>query len=324
MWQSFVFAILGFCTILLILKISFPYLAPFFIGLFLDLILDGPVNCLEQRGCPRALSSLILISITFLGLPVFLLFFLMRLWQEVQGLLVFGPVEQWTSVFSERVVLLLERLTALNPSLNPVNFANLTETMFRWALAIPDLLLIWSLAAFSAYFFSKDKKLLTKAITKQLPRHSRFSFFKLYHDTSGALWYLLRVQFLLMLIATSISMAFFSLLQLPYALLLGFLVGFFDLVPVLGPGLVYLFLAIIQIWLGNLPIAIALGVAYLILLFIRQWGQPHLVSDRLGLHPLLALIGLYVGFRFWGLMGAMIGPILMVFIKAFMATYSTT
>ncbi len=134
---------------------------------------------------------------------------------------------------------------------------------------------------------------------------------------------MLRVQLILMLISTTLSMVFFCLLQLPYALLLGFVVGLVDLVPVVGPGLIYLTLAVAQIYLGNLSVALALGVAYLILLLIRQFGEPHLVSDRLGLHPLVAVLSLYVGFRFWGLLGAMVGPILMVFLKVFIATYAT-
>ncbi len=55
MWQSTVFAIAGgFCGILVILKLTFPYLAPFFIGLLCAVILDGPVTFLQARGGGRA------------------------------------------------------------------------------------------------------------------------------------------------------------------------------------------------------------------------------------------------------------------------------
>lgn len=322
--QSSVLAVLGFCLILLVLKVSFPYLAPFFLGLFLALLLDVPISYLEGRGWSRAFTSLVLVSTTFLGLPIFLTIFLFKLWQEVQELLGSASFGEWSSMFSEQAIRFFEDLPLTSAQFTPANLIGLTETLFRWTIAIPDLLLIWTLAAFSAYFFCRDKKVLTKFVTQQLPRHRRFGFFRVYHDTSGALWHLTKVQLLLMLMSTSLSMLFFCLLQLPYALLMGFLVGFFDLMPVLGPGLVYLSLSIIQLWLGNPSLAIALGVGYLILLLLRQWGEPHLISDRLGLHPLMALLGLYVGFRFWGLLGALLGPILMVFLKAFIGTYSNT
>lgn len=316
MWQSIVLAVLGFWGLLLALKLSFPYLAPFFLGLLLAVLLDGPVSYLENLGWSRSLTSFVLALVTFLGLPVVLLFFLFQLWQEAKGLVRFFP---W---LSDQVVQLLEDLPWYATQLTPANLAGLVESLWRWAYAIPDLFLIWILATFSAYFFCRDKRIFTSLIAKQLSGQWRRGFFQLYRDTSKALWHLLRVQLILMVVSAILSMVFFCLLQLPYAVLLGFVVGFVDLVPIVGPGLIYLALAVIQIYLGNPSVALALGVAYLILLLIRQFGEPHLVSERLGLHPLVAVISLYVGFRFWGLFGAMMGPILMVFLKAFIRTYA--
>lgn len=319
-----VVAVLGFCGILFVLRLSFPYLAPFIVGLFLAVLMDVPVSHLEARGWSRTLTSFVFAATSFLALPAILTMFLVRLWEEVQGLLSLGFVGQLSSMFSEQVLQFFERIPLLNRSLGQVDFLTLPQTLFKWALAIPDLMLIWTFAAFSAYFFCRDKKVLIRFIAKQIPTPRRLSVRRVYHDTSGALWHFIQVQLLLMLISTSVSMVFFCVLNLPYALLSGFLVGFFDLCPILGPGLVYFALALIQLWLGNTSVAMALGLGYLILLLLRQWGEPHLVSERLGLHPLVALIGLYAGWRFWGPLGAVVGPILMVFLKAFLRNYSYT
>lgn len=311
-WSSSLVAVLLFFAILLFFKWSFKYLAPFYLGLLLALLLDGPISYLEGKGWSRNWVAVGFVAVIFLGLPTFFTLFLLRLWQEV------GSLGQWASLFSDQIGSFLQRFPVFPGEFYPLNLLSFSDTLFRWAAAIPELLLIWCLSAFSAYFICRDKRILTKFVMEQLPKRSRFGFFKLYHQTSSALWHLLRVQLLLITFSASISMLFFSLLELPYALLSGFLVGFFDLMPFLGPGLVYLALALLQLWSGNLSIAIALGLGYLLLLVVRQWGEPHLISAPLGLHPLLALVGLYLGLKAWGLVGAVLSPILMFFIQAFL------
>lgn len=308
-------AAVGFCVVLALLKLAFPYIAPFLLGLSLAVLLDVPVSFLESKGWPRPVTSLVLVAAAFMAVPVLVGLFLVKLWQEIQALLALGLVGRLAGELAEHVLPLLERI----PFASEWDFAGLfalPQVLLGWALAIPDLFLIWTLTALSAYFFLRDKRFLVKLVVQQLPRQG-ISMRQLYHDTSGALWHMIRVQLLLVLLSTGVSMVFFSLLQLPFPLLSGFLVGFFDLCPVLGPGLVYLVFALFQFFLGNSKTALALGLGYLVVLLLRQWGEPHLVGDRLGLHPLAALIGVYVGFRFWGPLGAVVGPIVLVFFKAY-------
>lgn len=316
MWHFGVVVVVGFWLLLVILKLTFRYLAPFFIGLLLALFLDVPVSYLESLGFSRLFTTLALTLITFLGLPILMGVFIFRLWYELKGFMRFAP---W---LTDKLSEVLESMTWMTPQLGNTNIAGFIEVLVRWALAIPDFLVVWVLAAFSAYFFCKDKRFFLSVIMKQLPQSWKKRFFFLYRDTSQALWHLFRVQLILMTLTSAFSMLFFSLLSLPYAITLGIIVGFVDLIPIVGPGLIYGGLALIQIYLKNPQTALALGLAYLIILLLRQFGEPHLVSERLNLHPLVAVMALYVGFRFWGLLGALIAPVLLVFLKAFMATYT--
>lgn len=285
------------------------------LGLLLALILDVPITFLEAKGWSRPLSSFIFAVLAFMVFPAILTLFFLKIWRELQAL-----SNLWS--FGELAAGFSEWLPMLQAEFDQGSLLQLPVSVLKWALTIPELFFVWTLAAFSAYFFCRDKKAFTKFFVGQLPKSRRFKLLQAYHSTAGALMHLLRVQFLLMFISTSISMVFFSVLRLPYALLSGFLVGFFDLCPLVGPGLVYFGLAIIYLWLGNTSVAAALIVGYLILLLVRQWGEPHLVSGRLGLHPLVALMALYIGLRVWGPLGAIAGPMIMVFLKALLSTRS--
>lgn len=306
----FVIAVLSFCGVFLILRLSYPYLAPFFFGLFLAFIMDVPVSYLQAKGWSRSITSMIFGVIAFLTLPLLVTFLLIKFWEELEGLSsVSNLLIDSATLYYGKLAQILENLPMLGAGLG-------IETLIRWALAIPDLFVIWTFTVLSAYFLCRDKKVLTKYLARQFPQNTAFSPRQIYADTSGALWRYIQVQLLLMLISTLVSTTFFLALDLPYALLSGFLVGVCDLIPILGPGVVYLVLGLTQIWSGNTLTALALGIGYLILLLVRQWGEPRLVSERLGLHPLVALVGLYAGFRFWGPFGAVIAPVLMVFLKA--------
>ncbi|NLL43442.1 MAG: AI-2E family transporter [Firmicutes bacterium] len=314
----FILAAVGFCGLLIFLRFSFPYLAPFFLGLFLAFIMDVPVSLLEARGWPRAITSLVLTVLAFVTLPAALVVLLLQLWDELQGLSLFpGLFSNSADFYSERLGQLFDAIAVLDTGLG-------LQTLLKWALAIPDLVLIWTIAAVSAYFFCRDKWVLARFFAKQLPRFRSFSPRQVYSDTFGFLWDFIQVQLLFMLISTAVSIIFFAILQVPYPLLSGFLVGICDLVPILGPGLVYFALAGLQLFMGNTYTALALGIGYLILLLLRQWGEPYLVGDRLGFHPLAALAGLYVAFRFWGPFGAMLAPALMVFLKALFSKEQVT
>lgn len=292
-----------------VFKFLFPFLAPFFLGLFFALVFDSPLSYLEGRGWSRNICSLVLVIASFLSFPVIIIFVLIGLWQELQGFPGLGQLECWSKF--------VEPLPLFSLQLNQMNFTGLLVMIFRWALAIPDLLLIWFLTAICTYFLCRDKDFFTRLIVQRLLCNHKSKFFQLYHKTTGALWHLLRVQFLFMTITTIMSVIFFVLLEVPYGLLLGLLVGTFDILPILGPGLIYLALSLFYIWSRKFAQGIAILFAYLILLTVRQWSEPSLISNKLGLHPLFALLGVYMGFKIWGLFGAILGPIILVFIKTF-------
>ena len=90
------------------MRFSFPYLAPFFFGLFLAFIMDVPVSFLEARGWSRALSSLVFAVMFFLTLPAGVVLLLRQIWEEIQGLSFFSNLfSPSAQIYTERLVQLL-------------------------------------------------------------------------------------------------------------------------------------------------------------------------------------------------------------------------
>lgn len=102
----------------------------------------------------------------------------------------------------------------------------------------------------------------------------------------------------------------FLLLRITYAPLWAALVALVDAVPLLGTGTVLLPWALICFLKGNTVRAVGLAALFAVSLVTRTVLEPRLVGKQLGIDPLLTLLALYLGYRFWGILGMLVTPIL--------------
>ena len=73
--------------------------------------------------------------------------------------------------------------------------------------------------------------------------------------------------------------------------------------------------AIISAFNGDIKLAIGVFVLWIIMSIVRQFLEPKIVSSNLGVHPIFTLIAMYTGFRFSGILGLFLGPILLIILK---------
>ena len=97
-----------------------------------------------------------------------------------------------------------------------------------------------------------------------------------------------------------------------YIFTIGILVGILDILPILGPGTLFIPWIIWEIISGDTGFAVSLLVLYVIISVVRQFLEPKIIGDNIGLHPLATLISLYVGLQLGGIVGMIAGPVLLV------------
>lgn len=101
-------------------------------------------------------------------------------------------------------------------------------------------------------------------------------------------------SYLVLYLITFIEAVFiYYLTGVEYPLAFAFITAVADILPVLGPGAVYIPLAITFILQKNYLAGITLAVFFLITVVIRQIIEPKLVSDGVRLHPLIVLSAIY-------------------------------
>ena len=101
-----------------------------------------------------------------------------------------------------------------------------------------------------------------------------------------------------------------------YIIAISIVTAFVDIFPVLGTGTVMVPWAIISFFSGNFGLGIGLLVLYAAVTVIRQILEPKLVSMNVGMHPVITLMGMYLGVQLFGVMGIFTLPITFFLVKA--------
>lgn len=131
----------------------------------------------------------------------------------------------------------------------------------------------------------------------------------------------LKAEITLVFVSFIISLAGFYIfmfigLNIKYPLLIALAIAFIDALPILGSGTVMIPWAIISALDGNIKLGISLVILWIIMCVVRQFIEPKIVSNKLGIHPIFTLIAMYTGFKLIGVIGMLVGPIVLIIIKS--------
>jgi predicted PurR-regulated permease PerM len=108
-------------------------------------------------------------------------------------------------------------------------------------------------------------------------------------------------------LATVATWIVLSILGVPYALALGFIVGFFDLIPLVGATLGAIVVALATVT-TNFPVATIVWIAFIIIWqrFEDYVVQPLVYRRALHVNPLVTILAVLVGAELLGILGALI------------------
>ena len=95
----------------------------------------------------------------------------------------------------------------------------------------------------------------------------------------------------------------FTLLGVPNSILIGMLVAVFDILPILGTGGILIPWAIIAAILGKGGFAFGIFALYVFSVVVRNIIEPRIVGKQIGLHPLVTLVGMFIGLKLFGVIG---------------------
>ncbi len=124
----------------------------------------------------------------------------------------------------------------------------------------------------------------------------------------------LRAQFIYAGFAFVFMFLSLKIYGISHALIIALLLGFVDLLPIIGTVAVLAPWGIIEYINGDIKKGLFLIIISLTYMLIRKIIEPKVVGSQTGLHPLLALMSTYLGLKFSGIWGAILGPLVLMVI----------
>jgi len=181
---------------------------------------------------------------------------------------------------------------------------------------LPNLFIFLIIATVATFFIIKDRALIRGFVLQFIPGSARDKTRDVVWELFRAFIGFMKAYSILISITTIITMISLKILGVDYILTIGLLVGLLDILPVLGPGTFFIPWMLFEFFTGDLGMGVSLLIIYIIISTVRQFLEPKIIGDNIGLHPLATLISLYVGLKLGGITGMILGPVTLVIIIA--------
>lgn len=176
-------------------------------------------------------------------------------------------------------------------------------------VALPNILLVSLITVIACFYFAIDVDAVNEKVIKILPNKIAQYLSKLKHRVIVGFKKYLKAYCILFIITFAELLVGFWILDVDYAFVLAILIALIDFLPVFGTGAVLVPWGIILLLMKNYFLGIGIIVLFVLMTIIRQIIEPKIVGKSLGVHPILTLITIYLGFKLFGLFGMIFLPI---------------
>lgn len=339
-WSKVVKNVLVFLLSVVIVIFGFKFAIfymPFLVAFLIATILEPVIKYIMKKTKLKRKASSIIVFIITIGIILGLLTWgIIALIEEVSNIL--GNYSEYVEDFSGSLEMImssidLEKLdipeNVLNILLDSVGsflstitgwLQNALNGIFAFLTSIPNIGISVVITLLALYFMCVDKVYMIDQIEHHLPKTWVKKIDVHQKELMKSLGAFLRAEIILVIISFFISLIGLSIFNLigwdvPYPLLVALAIGFVDLLPIFGSGTVMLPWAIFLAFKGNISLALAILILWIIMSVVRQIIEPKIVSTQIGIHPIFTLIAMYTGFKFAGVIGLLVGPIILIILK---------
>lgn len=290
-------------------------LSPFFYATIFAYLLNPLINFLQKKGIARSFGAFLAVLLMFLLLMAFFTMFIPSLVRDAYTLLSrlsFG-VQSLRTLLDDILSTLRETLGGavdldqeFNTLINNL-IALLSDAVTRLLASVGGIIDVLLIPVITFYLL-KDKDHILQTLQELFPSAMRPRLRQMGNNARGVLGGYVRGKLIISAAVGLLTGLGCLALGLPNTLTIGIVAGLFDLIPYFGP------------WLGGiLPVIIALiskppltAVWVLLLILVIQQVEsnlitPRVISERVGLHPLIVMFSVMFFGAIMGIPGMILG-----------------
>lgn len=333
-----IYALIIAGIVYLVFKYAIFVVMPFLLGFAVAALINPIVRFLSRRyDLKRRPAGILLLLLFYATIGMLVTIGVVRLtvfFGEVSGELpdlyrdklepalnkLFGYINNFAdrlyAIFGGESQVLSERLggiftsikSSLGDTISDISVKALTR-LSSAAAAIPGIIIELLFAVISSFFFTVDYENILSLAKRLLPKRTVDLLCRLRGRVFKVAGKYLRSYALILLITFGELSLGLVLLGVDNAVLIAFCIALFDILPVAGTGGIMIPWAIFSLIGGDWGFAVGLVVIWAVITIVRNIIEPKIVGRQVGLHPLLALIAMFVGTKLFGLVGLFLLPL---------------
>ncbi|MFC4403684.1 sporulation integral membrane protein YtvI [Gracilibacillus xinjiangensis] len=330
---------------ILVLFSSIQYLFPFLLACFFSIMLYPFIQFIKKTfNFQHTFACVVVLFFSIISIALLFAFILIEI---IDGIIylakwlpspfhtflidISGKISSWLlplfsklnsymdSLTPEQNALMKEQLDEISISFAD-QFANFLENVLssigEQLAALPGMMTIIVFSLLCTFFICKDWPKFDHWLEQNITDSIYQVPFQIYDQLKITLVKYLKAQLILISISFITILIGLLLLRIEHAFTIALIMSALDLLPILGTGVVFIPWALYLLLSGQNILAIFLMGLYLLIIIQRQILEPKLLSEAIGIHPILTILAVYLGFQFFGLHGLWAGPLILFLGKA--------
>lgn len=329
---SFISVIL--IMIYLVSRFMLSFLLPFIIGLLLSYLVQKPaVKIAQKTVLSKGVCASVLVTVTYVFVITAVIFI---------GIWAFNMLSDFISN-NENIKSIEFALEKMQRSINnvlqnfPEDFAQNISLVFaqlkedalsrlagfvsafatNTARSVPSFLFGCVVTIVASFYIAKDYDKLFRFVSGFLSKKTVDNIKVIKDIIAQNILSFAKGYVILLAVTFAELLVGFWLLGIKRAVFLAVIIALVDVLPVIGTGTVLIPWALLNIFTDNISKGILLLLLYILITVIRNFIEPKIIGEKMGLNPLFMLIVIFVGLRLAGVAGMLILPIALIVVINF-------
>lgn len=287
---------------------------PIIISAFITYLIHPLIKKLEEHDVPRWLAVMLIYILFFGGIGILAFNSIPRLviqlhelaenapamfhTYEELGLKLTREIYSLPEMFHDRIEALLNELE--------VYVNQLIEKAIDMVKTFVNSFFVLIIIPFLVFYFLKDTEKIKTACWYMTPKKWRKHCQQLVREVDHSLGQYIRGQLLVITIFCMLASGAFWMLDLPYPMLLGTIVGVTEIIPYFGPVIGATPALFVAMTISPQMVWLVLGTVIVLQLVEGSVLSPLIVGKSLKMHPILIILALLVGGEIAGVVGMLL------------------
>lgn len=307
-----------------VIQVLTVLLVPFLIASLITYLLHPIVEKIHKEGLPRGIAVLLIYVLFFGGTGYAIVKGVPHMVKQSQELMENVPI--FMDTYRDTVHQMYDYTSHLPPALqgkidqafqDVENAVNHTLTLaVEFAKKLLSSFFVIMIIPFIVFYLLKDFETLKKTAWRITPLKWRKPGKELLIRIDESLGNYIRGQFFVISVLGILAALGFWLIKLPYAILLGVIVGVTDIIPYFGP-----FLGAAPALLIATTVSMKMVIITVVVIIVLQFIEsnilsPYIVGKSLHIHPVIIIFGLLAGGEIAGVVGLILAVPVLAVLKA--------